>query len=362
MLAPSRGAAQAVPQRKLLEPNAALDAEFTRVGAVRELADGRVLVSDIGEAKLFATDFSRQALTPVGGPGQGPNEYRAIAALIPLPNDSTLLADPRGGRWLLLHGADIVAVVPPDSPPLRSGARNPFGADGSGHVLATSAVRRLEEGAGTTVTNAADSLWILLIGRSTGSIDTLGKARTRPSRIVVTGRDRAQSVSVIVNPLSVGEQVVLFPDGWVAVARLDPYRVNWVSNDGRQIRGDPLPEARVRVDERVKRWVLEERARQTGQPSARPEGVPDDDWPATIPPFLSNALLPAPDGTLWIVRAATKPNVATLYDVVDRRGRVVYRVSLAQSERVVGFGDGAVYSVASDEDGIQRLRRHALPR
>jgi hypothetical protein len=169
-------------------------------------------------------------------------------------------------------------------------------------------------------------------------------------------------VSVIVNPLAVGEQVVLFPDGWVAIARLDPYRVDWISNDGRQIQGPELPHARVHVDDSVKRWVLEERARQTGQPAARPEGVPDDDWPATIPPFLNNAILPAPDGALWILRAATKPNAATIYDVADRRGRVVHRVTLAPNERVVGFGQGAVYSVVVDDDGIQRLRRHALPR
>jgi hypothetical protein len=177
---------------------------------------------------------------------------------------------------------------------------------------------------------------------------------------MVAGRDRARTVSIVVNPLAVAEQVVLFPDGWVAVARLDPYRVDWITGDGRVIRGAPLPEKRVRIDDNVKRWVLDDIARQTGRPPAKPENMPSD-WPATIPPFLTNTLLASPDGTLWVRRAATEPAAPTRYDVLDRQGHLVRRVALGLDERVAGFGPSVVYSVAADDNGIQRLRRHAVP-
>ena len=349
-------AGQTISEIRLAPPNARLEAEFTRVTSVRELADGRVLVSDAGETKLFVADFGRQTLMQIGRAGQGPNEYTAISQLIPLANDSTLLPDVRGGRWLLLHGAEIVATVPPDSPPLRSGARNPFGADWSGHVLTVSPVRSLE-GSGTTSMAAEDSLWIQRISRSDGSSDTLGKARARPSRITVTGRERAQSVSIVVNPLAVGDQVLLFSDGWSAIARVDPYRIDWVSDDGRLVRGVALPHKRVSVDEGVKRWVLDEIARDAGRPAQKPEDVKSD-WPNFIPPFLTNSVMAAPDAMLWIRRAGTERASPTTYDVVDRRGHIVRRVVMARNERVVGFGAATVYTVATDDDGIQRLRRH----
>lgn len=354
-------AAPAVGQQpadtRLPPPTARLSAEFTRIGAVRQLADGRVLVSDVGENKLFVADFARQTLTQVGRAGRGPNEYSAVSSLIALANDSTLLPDNRGGRWLLLHGAEIVATVPADSPPLRAGARTPLGADWTGHVLTTTPARSLE-GRGSTTIGADDSLWIHRISRSTGSSDTIGKARARPSRITVTGRDRVQSVSIVVNPLAAGDQVLLFRDGTVAVARVAPYRVDWIAPDGRLTAGAELALKRVRVDDTVKRWVLEQNARDAGRQAQKPEDV-QSEWPDFMPPFLNNAILAAPDGTLWIRRAATEPSSATMYDVVDRRGKLVRRVVLAQTERVVGFGPDAVYSAATDDNGIQRLQRHS---
>jgi len=50
--------------------------------------------------------------------------------------------------------------------------------------------------------------------------------------------------------------VRLFPDGWIAIARLDPYLVEWRTPDGRTVRGTPLPSARVKVDDAEKRAYM----------------------------------------------------------------------------------------------------------
>src|SRR6185436_12515924 len=111
---------------------------------------------------------------------------------------------------------------------------------------------------------------------------------------------------------------------WVAIARMDPYRVEWIAPDGKRIRGEPLPFERVRLDDREQRGFVERQAMRGGGPPRDPKSFPE--WPAIMPPFLTEALLPAPDGRLWIRRPQTVANLEPPYDVVDRRGRLIARV------------------------------------
>lgn len=162
------------------------------------------------------------------------------------------------------------------------------------------------------------------------------------------------------NPLAAGEQALLFADGWIAVARLEPYRVDWIAPDKRLVRGRALPEARVRVDQQVKQWTVERGARATGRPAANPDNL--GEWPDVIPPFLNNALIAAPSGELWIRRAPVGERDFTPYELIDREGRAVRQMHFAEGERVVGIGERHVYTVRPDEDGIETLRRYELPR
>jgi hypothetical protein len=49
------------------------------------------------------------------------------------------------------------------------------------------------------------------------------------------------------------------------------------------------------------------------------------------------------------------------YDIVDRTGRLVRGVTLPENQRLVGVGRSGAYVAETDEDGIQRLRRHPWP-
>ena len=81
-----------------------------------------------------------------------------------------------------------------------------------------------------------------------------------------------------------------------------------------------------------------------------------------IPAFPPNALLAAPDGRVWVQRTQTASQPETHYDVVDRRGGLVARVTMSATERVVGFATGFVFSVVTDDDGVQHLRRYLFPK
>jgi len=81
-----------------------------------------------------------------------------------------------------------------------------------------------------------------------------------------------------------------------------------------------------------------------------------------MPPFLGEALLTAPDGNLWIRRTPTATNAEPPYDVIDRSGALVARVAAGKDVQVVGFGRASVFTVATDDNGIQTLQRRSLPR
>ncbi len=343
----------------LSPPNATLANEFTLVSAVRELSDGRLLIVDWSEKKLLVADWTTTDVTQLGRNGSGPGEYLQPLALLALGGDSTLLPDSRNGRWLMLHGAAIAATIGPDAPAIRGGGRLPFGADTRGHVIFTTGI-----GVGSRASGSMprrDSVLLFRVARATGHPDTIAMLRARPALIRVEGpAERPTSVSVLTNPLAAGELAALFPDGWIAIARLDPYRVDWVAPAGARVLGSPLPFERVRLEERERRAFVERQATRTGRESRDPSSFPE--WPEIIPPFLAEALLPAPDDRLWIRRVPTAGNPDPPYDVVDRRGSLVARVTAGDDVQVVGFGHRAVYTVATDDNGIQHLQRRPLPK
>lgn len=354
------GAQSPAPRRVALPaPDATLAAEFTLVTSVRELPDGRVLVLDRSEKKLGVVDWTTASLTPIGRNGSGPGEYLLPNGLLALGGDSTLMPDPRNGRWLLLRSETIVATIGPDAPAIKNGARQPIGADSRGHIIVTGSM----SGGAPAATTAPrlDSLRLLRVQRATGKADTVAVLRARPATINIQGpADRPTSVQVMRNPLADGELAALFPDGWIAIARIEPYRVDWIAPDGKQIRGEPLPFERVRLDEREQRAFLEREAARTGNPPRDPRSLPA--WPEMMPAFSGEALLPAPDGRLWVRRTGTAANPSLPYDVIDRRGTLVARVTAGADVQVIGFGRASVYTTATDENGIQRLQRRGMPK
>ena len=161
------------------------------------------------------------------------------------------------------------------------------------------------------------------------------------------------------HPLSVGEEALLFTDGWLAVARLEPYRVDWRTPDGRWIRGAALPVPLEKLDGREKQAHMERRAETTGQPTKSPDTV--SGWPETIPPFAGNSIVGSRDGRLLLRHEKTADHPETIYDVVTRRGILEGQITMPDNERIIGFGAKSVYIVVTDDDGIQRLRRHPWP-
>ena len=341
--------AQAPTTIRLKPRNARLASEFSDLSAIRELRDGRVLLFDRKESQLLLADFASGSTTKIGRTGQGPGEYQIIVALLPLGGDSTLASD--FSRWLILDGAEIVATLPPDTPAIRAVMLVPLGADRNGRVL----TRRFGGGWAGRAQMRPDSSVVALVDRATGRSDTVAtlrigvrRAQARPA----TGPDgRMTAVSISRVPLNSQEEPVLFADGWLAIARLEPYRVDWRSPDGQWIRGAPLPFRPVPMSDRERdAYIANHRWARNAT-----------DWPETAPPFDMSPLLSSPDGRLVIARLPSADNPDTRYDLIDRRGVSTGQLLLAANERILGFGAVATYVIATDDDGIQRLQRHPWP-
>jgi hypothetical protein len=381
LLAPFSISAQAAPKMVLKAASAKLEEEFTLIGSVRELRDGRVLISDARENRVVVADFKSGAVTQVGRSGKGPNEYAMAAPVRPIAGDSSLLFDVSTRRWLLLDGPVIVSTIPADAPIVVAMKGVGLGADARGNVWKTEGKMNFGPDGntakpGTTDFGPTDSSYLIRMNRATIKADTLAQLRVAPSRMSVVNdaKGKIQSVGIVRPPYSVGEEAALFLDGSFAIARLEPYRVDWISPDGKVAKGAPIASPLIKVTAAEKEAFLSRQqaargaTRGSGPPnSAASEAIQRDlaalreQFPDFIPPFQTGSLIAAGDGSLWIRKPPSMEFVDARYDVVDRRSRLVGTLSLAAGERIVTVTRTAVYIAWKDADEIERLRRHPWP-
>lgn len=350
---------QQVPRAiSLRPPDATLGEPFTSIYSVRELSDGRVLISDYGQDnRVVVADLVSGRVRTVGSVGAGPGEYRQAGRLFALPGDSTLLIDsPQRGRWwLLMHHDSIVANVPPDLPALRVVGGSPSGVDDRGRVLGVRSAVRSEK----LAHNRIRLQLIAVIGeRNSSEADTIARLRGDEYQITQGGTRERPFWAQIQLSGSVAEQALMFPDGWVAVVRIEPYRVEWRTASGTWIRGPEVPWEWPRADAKEKAAAFERLKRRIGD-RAKQDDAP---WADRLAPVRTNSsMIAAPDGNLFVLRAQWSKEPDTRYDVFDRSARRVAVLAMPDSERVVGFGPRSIYISVRDEDGFHRLRRHPWP-
>ncbi len=341
-----------------------LGPEFKSVAAVRELADGRTLVIDSDERALFVVDWSTLQRRPVGRTGNGPGEYQYPGQLVALGADSTLLIDFQNGKWHFLNRDRFtMSLQRDDSTVSWFACGSMVGADSMGRLLALRGTRYPEQYQRVRCGSAvAESLVVIRVSRRAAVRDTIAHLRGPfTGESVFRGRTATgKMVYILTNPLSAGDQALLFPDGWTAIVIATPYHVVWHPPRGAVIKGQPLPFAQQRVDDRVKRQAVDDRWPPSPHiPKFQTSDFPA--WPTVVPPFLEKALLALPDGRIAIKRVSFEAGRKNQYDIVDRRGVLSAVLHLPRNERLIGSGKQFVYVAVTDVDDVQYLRRHSWP-
>lgn len=346
--------------RSLAPPDARLSHNFSFISSVLELRDGRVLLTDGRESRVVVADFATDVIRDVGRRGSGPLEFSHARPLYRLTADSSLMGG-AGRRWLVLVGGAPTGSIPPDDPAVVAARGLVLATDGLGHIWSEwSPPTPL----GIHEYGHADSIRVLRIARATGQVDTAARLRAAPGRVErwrtpsgATGmqvRDRPA--------LATSEVFAVAEDGWLAVARLDPYRVDWRTPEGRWLLGRVNPEKPHRITRADQEAYADRQAFLYGTPRRSPEmyGV----WPRVLPPFVAFAeplpgvMLATPDGLALILRARSARSPGTCYDVVDRSGIRTGRLCIPPTARLLGFGRRHVYVVTDDADGLETIARH----
>jgi len=363
-----------VPLVKLQGAGTPLSEVFGRISAVRELPDGRVIVSDDEMTRLVVADFKTGSVQQIGRTGKGPGEYQQVARIWPLGGDSTLVKEPWGMRWLVLEGARVVATLSQAERVVVAAGMMPLqGSDTLGHVVSTTFGR---DARGAVLPDAPFAL--VRVDRRTTRVDTVARLQNaemwrkknvsanEPSTVpagAASGGTRPRRNSV---PILVPDDVAVFADGWIAIVRPDPYRVDWCSPRGPCNEGKALSTERIAMTAREKQAYLDAaRAEHRWPPTDKVEET--SGWPSHVPPFASpsgldgSAVLAMPDGRAMISRMPTADVRMNRYDIITRSGVIAAQLQLPLNERVIGFGAKTIYIRRVDADGDQYLRRHAWP-
>lgn len=371
----------------LSKPLAETTESFTQITSIRELPSGKVLVADSRDKIVQLVDMASGSMTKVGREGSGPGEYALPVSLIALPDGSTLLHDLLNNRFLTL-GADGKPggfLEMPRPPAAATDGAGPMrmmrmtnirGSDNRGRLYFAGSPFSPTGG-------TMDSIPLLRWDRVKPTFDTVGYLRLPAGSVSRSEPARGQMM------IRMGSNVRFTPaetwgvagDGTVARVFPEPYRVGWITGRGQVALGPVVPYTPLKVTEADKKEVIDAQRRNPGvtmvvggpgggaRPGAAPPTpqLPDPEFAETKPPydagpgFAGGAVLVAPEGEVWVLRTRPAGDKTPTYDVFDRTGALIKKVSLNPSSRVVGFGKGVVYVARSDEDDLVYLQRFARP-
>ena len=371
----------------LTKPDAEYAEPFTSVRGVRELANGKVLVSDVQDKIVQLVDFTTGTAVKIGREGQGPEEYLFPMGLYPMPDGSTVLQDMGNRRFLpiLADGKLGKPFSPPTPPPPANPPRegmvfvgaglvmNVRGADARGHLYFQGMAMPATEGS-----SGADSVPIMTWDRVSPKVDTVAwlpvPASERPK---VTREGGRETFMVRIGGSGAWPKQTAWlpaPDGRIAIVSPEPYRVTWASGKSRTL-GPEIPVTAQRVTEADKKEWLDRQERAQAvimtiggpgggrggppQKGIQPPKADEIEWPETLPAFSGmDAVQMTPEGQVWVQRVKSTSDKTPTYDVFDGTGKLVGGVTLRAKSRVAGFGKGTVYVIRTDEDDLQYLERY----
>jgi hypothetical protein len=262
-----------------------------------------------------------------------------------------------------------------------------------------------------------DSEAIVRFDLASRKLDTAGFFKIYRPKMNVERDSSGVRMTSYINPLPVVDEWAVMADGSIAIVRGRDYRVDFISADGTMTKGDKVPYDWQRLSDDDKVAYIDStkaamtRARAAGAaaggnagfaggapggggqmvirmdvgPGGPPPGAGGREATAQLalgglPPggqllplnFVSPSELPDykpvfgpgsvradADGRLWIRTIPTTPAVGTVYEVIDRTGKLADRVLVPSGSVIAGFGaGGVVYLGMRDAAGIhvQRTR------
>ena len=379
---------------------------------VHALPGARVLVNDAKRHRLVVLDSTMRIVRVVldSTPGMA-NSYGTRPEPVLAYGDSALFVDDASHSFVLItpEGTLGRSVAAPDDRSVWTVAANSPGVDTKGRMFYRGLVLRrgkepvpgvsvrLVGYAGGGPISSADSLPLIRGDLETRRVDTIAALRNAQAKRTATTTDAkgAEWRTSYVNPMLSGDEWALLSDGTVAIVRGHDYHIDWISPDGAMTSTAKLPFDWKRLSDedktRVRDSAMVAHAKSDSADDARLRAtlggatnaaavsrsgasgdapiqipkrntivVPIDSFPDYYPAVRPNAARGDRDGNLWILPSTSAQSIAgeLVYDVVNRKGELAYRVRAPLGRSIAGFGPGGiVYLLSGDLTNGFRLER-----
>ena len=361
--APANAAAQVV---RIGAPTATLAEEFSDIRGIRELRDGRLLVSDYIDQRVVLIDLRTGTVSDCLTEGIGPQDVRLAGRLIPMPGDSTLLVDIGNSRLMVLDPTGTPRRVISGERPGVMGTRG-IAADGSFYFSIPGWAEQA---------NALPNDSVRVVRWNPRTNATQVVAIVQGDRMRSDQRTPALTPRIPIVGYAAYDGWTVADDGTLRIVRGANYVVE--SRGGANTVTGPSNTYTTRQVTAADREAFVRDFNRSSPTSGRGTGgsmgfspamsdaevtamVRGTEYAQRHPMFRPGAVIAAPGGRLWVGRPpeASRP---VIYDLFDATGRRVQQVELPAGRRVMSVGRLGVYVAAEDADGVQRLERYAVPR
>jgi hypothetical protein len=362
----------------LAKPLAEHEEGMSELAGLRELRDGRVVVSVTGEGRLMVLDFRTQGATDAAKQGSGPLEFRIAGPLFAL-GDSVGMMD-AGLRRLLIVG--------PDGKPTRTSAIGGTGTDimafvRIGRIVAADRAGRIySESRGMTMVpgkmpTMSDTVALVRWSKLGEKGDTLATRFEHTEMPGMAGDEKKGiKLTLKMDVLTPRDGWDVFPDGRVTTVRIGNYQVESIDPSGKttiggRVANEPVPltaQDRQRLVKQTREayelglklgMSMAGSAAQGKMPKIDFDVQEPTEWPKNRPIFFG--VFAATDGSTWVARSMPGLGGPSDYDVLGRDGKIVKRVRFPERVTVIGFGKGVVYTVRRDEDDLRYVQKYKLP-
>lgn len=370
---------RAIPVRQLGRIVSSDSTVLMGVASVRHLPTGGVIVNDATKRQLVVFDSTLTTYKIIADTStDSPNSYGlrgSVGGLIPYVGDSTIFVDTESGALLLIDGqgrfARVMAPVRAnDLYFISSGGFGLAGFDPKGRMVYRTQRRALTQmfnlrdpsGKPVPFTNP-DSAPILRADFDKRTVDTIAIIKSPVDKGVMISSPTFMTSYQMVNPLPVGDEWVLLPDGAIAIVRGQDYHIDWLAPDGKITSSPKMPFDWKRITLEEKQAMLDSLKKADAARVAKlpppPPPIPGQfvmpnrpfvtvdvaDLPDYYPAVRQGQVRADPQGNVWILPSTSlAAKGGLLYDVVNRNGEVFERVQLPAGRTLVGFSkNGSIY-------------------
>ncbi len=348
-------------------PTATLAEEFSDIRGIRELRDGRVLVSDYIDQRVVLVDLRTGTVTERLAEGIGPQDVRLAGRLIPMPGDSTLLIDIGNSRLMVLDPIGTPRRVISGDRPGVTGTRG-VSADGAFYFAIPGWAEQ-----GNALSN--DSVRVVRWHPRTNATQVV--AVVQGERMRSDQHTPALTPRIPIVGYASSDGWTVSEEGTLRIVRGGNYTVETRGGSGQAVVG-PSNAYQTRAVSRADRVAFVREFNRSSPNSGRGVGgsmgfspamsdaevsamVRGTEYAERHPMFRPGAVISAPAGRLWVGRPAEAAD-PVIYDVFDAAGRRVQQVELPAGRRVMTVGRMGVYVAAENADGVQHLERYTVPR